>query len=138
MRGLGILILIVLFFWLVWPVISRWLKRKAMERTENYIRSKMGMPPRDKSRGDQRGRQGQRNYQYGSSQGRRRNPFGPDRYTSEPIIPKEYAEDVEYIETKEFSSTTTSTFETGKKKTSETYHESQISDAEWVDIKIKK
>ena len=45
MRGLGILILIVLFFWLFWPSISRWLKRKAMERAETYIRNKMGMPP---------------------------------------------------------------------------------------------
>ncbi|MCH5228566.1 MAG: hypothetical protein J1F12_01045 [Muribaculaceae bacterium] len=130
MRGLGILILIVVFFWLIWPVISRWLKRKAMERAEDYMRKSMGMPPRDKKRKDSKSSDntysGENFYQR-----RRRNPFGPDRYTKEPIIPKEYAEDVEFTETKDFSAS-----ESRKDQAStQTYHESQISDVEWTEIK---
>ena len=132
MRGLGIIILIVLFFWLVWPALSRWLKRKALERAEDYMRASMGMPPRDKKK-----------KKYGASdresgdtfyQRNRRNPFGPDRYTNtnEPIIPKEYAEDVEFTETKDYSATE-SRVRNGDKV--ENYHESQISDAEWTEVK---
>ena len=129
MRGLGIIILIVVFFWLIWPAISRWLKRKAMEKAEDYMRSSMGMPPRDKSR--KKGKDTYSGQQGTYSQRQRRNPFGPDKYGNEPIIPKEYAEDVEYTETKDYSSD-----ERYRKETSrETYHESQISDAEWTEIK---
>lgn len=131
MRGLGILILIVVFFWLIWPLISRWLKRKAMERAEDYMRKSMGMPPRDKKKKNQSDNtsQTQGGYYY---QRQRRNPFGQDRYGNEPLIPKEYAEDVEFTETKDYSSTE-SNGKTGEKI--ETYHESQVSDAEWTEVK---
>lgn len=129
MQALGIIILILLFFYFVWPTISRWLKRKAMERAEDYLRQSMGMPPRDKKGTKSQSRD---SYQQTKSSGRqRRNPFGSDKYTDQPIIPKEYAEDVEYIETKEFTSTTS----TDQGKKIETYHESQISDVEWTEIK---
>ena len=130
MRGLGILILVVLFFWLLWPKISRWLKRKAMERAEDYMRASMGMPPRNKKRDKSRQN---KEYEGNTSYGRqRRNPFGPERYTEEPIIPKEYAEDVEFTEMKDYSESYKNNKE-GEK--TETYHESQISDAEWTEIK---
>ena len=134
MRGLGILILIVVFFWLIWPMIARWLKRKAAEKAEDYMRSTMGMPPRDKSR--------KRNQGYEQRTDREYNPYGQQRGNhfrheggEEPLIPKEYAEDVEFVETKDYSSTTTYS-ETSKKKV-ETYHESQISDVEWTEIKSR-
>lgn len=130
MRGLGILILVVVFFWLVWPAISRWLKRKAMERAEDYMRRSMGMPPRDKKRkkSEQDGGSSSGNTYYRKE---RRNPFGQDRYGKEPLIPKEYAEDVEFTETIDYSETETRhTTPDGT-----TYHESQISDAEYVEIK---
>lgn len=132
MRGLGILILIVVFFWLLWPTISRWLKRKAMEKAEDYMRSSMGMPPRDKKKN--KNRRGNENTSQNANyyQRERRNPFGPDRYGQEPIIPKEYAEDVEFTETKDYSETEQRTTSDGKV---ETYHESQISDAEWTEVK---
>ena len=134
MSALGILILIVVFFWLFWPMISRWLKRKAMERAEDYMRRSMGMPPRDKKKkkSDQSqntSSQSQGNYYY---QRQRRNPFGQDSHTDEPLIPKEYAEDVEFTETKDFSSSE-SRRNTGEKL--EIYHESQVSDAEWTEVK---
>ena len=129
MQGLGIIILIVVFFWLVWPVISRWLKRKAMERAEDYMRSKMGMPPRDKKKNKrEQGSSSQNNYY----RQERRNPYGHGRYGNEPLIPKEYAEDVEFTETKDFSESQYHREKTGKV---ETYHESQISDAEWTEVK---
>lgn len=132
MKGLGILILIVVFFWLVWPAISRWLKRKALQRAEDYMRASMGMPPRDK-----KNKARDKFNSYSSSRGsysgnKRRNPFGADRYSNEPIIPKEYAEDVEFTETKDFSETEHFRHDTS---TGETYHESQISDAEFIEIK---
>ena len=133
MRGLGILILVVLFFWLLWPTISRWLKRKAMERAEDYMRASMGMPPRDKKKKKKSGANSTEEGNTYYYQRKRRNPFGPDRYTDEPIIPKEYAEDVEFVETKDYSSTE-SRMNHGDKKV-ETYHESQISDAEFTEIK---
>ena len=134
MRGLGILILVVVFFWLVWPAISKWLKRKAMERTEDYLRRSMGMPPRDRKK--ERNRKSGSQYQSSFGERERRNPFGPDSYTNEPLIPKEYAEDVEYVETKEFSSTTE--YHRKSDGNSKVYHESQISDVEWTEIKQNK
>ena len=133
MRGLGILILIVVFFWLIWPAISRWLKRKAMQRAEDYMRAQMGMPPRDKKAGRSKtgSNDNYRGYGDDAYQRQHRNPFGPDRYTKEPIIPKEYAEDVEFTETKDYSERVTTT----TSETSQSYHESQISDAEWTEIK---
>ena len=130
MRGLGIIILVVLFFWLVWPSISRWLKRKAMERAEDYVRRSMGMPPRDKK--SRKGNRGQNNAEESRYYQRtRRNPF-ENPYGREPIIPKEYAEDVEFTETIDYSEK--ESFHRTAEKT-KIYHESQISDAEWTEIK---
>lgn len=127
MTGLGILLLIVVFIAVVWPMIYRWLRRRAMERLEDYIRASTGMPPRDKKRG--RGKQKGTSGAY--EKGRTRNPFEERRRNRGPIIPKEYAEDVEFVEIKEFSSTE-------RRKVSETgeiHFESQISDAEYTEIK---
>lgn len=128
MQGLGILLLIVAFFVVVWPYVSRWLKRKAMEKAEDYMRASMGMPPRDK----RRSRQGSQQRQQSENSRQRRNPFGPERYTNEPLIPKEYAEDVEFTETIDYSQTE---IRTEKSKHEKVYHESQISDAEFTEIK---
>ena len=113
-------------------MISRWLKRKAMERAEDYMRQSMGMPPRDKKkkRNSQSGNtNSQGGYYY---QRERRNTYGRDRYGNEPLIPKEYAEDVEFTETKDYSSSESEN-KGGEKL--ETYHESQVSDAEWTEVK---
>ena len=117
MRVLGIIILVILFFWFVWPSISRWLKRKAIEKTQEYFWRKMGMPPPGKDY-DNRGKKG-----------RNQKTASPKKH--EPIIPKEYAEDVEFTETLNYSQD----IETHRTYSEETYHESQISDAEWTEIK---
>lgn len=59
----------------------------------------------------------------------RRASRGPRRAGREPIIPREYAQDVEYVEVK------------GVQRVVETMHirvESQMSDAEWEDIPPEK
>ena len=123
MTGLGILILVILFFWIVWPLIARYLKQKAMERAEDYIRSSMGMPPRQKNR-----KKGQHSDEpYGNSSGKQ-------SHHRDSLIPKEYAEDVEFIEIKDYSETKR---EVSSGKTVESYHESQISDVEWTEIKSR-
>lgn len=53
------------------------------------------------------------------------------RRSDEPIIPKEYAVDVEFTEVKEYSSDRFSA--SGEKM--ESYRESQVSDVEWEEIK---
>ena len=132
MRGLGIIVLIVIFFWLVWPAISRWLKRKAMEKAEDYMRSSMGMPPRDKKRKKSQEENAESSRYSYDNRRQRRNPFGQGKYGNEPIIPKEYAEDVEFTEVKDYSGKDIKIESPDK---SETFHESQISDAEWTEIK---
>lgn len=122
-NALLIIILIVIFFWLVWPSVARWLKRKTIEKMQESILRQMGMPPPPKEKRKRREK----------TSGRGNNP-GPGMRSphSGPIIPKEYAEDVEFVEIKEYSETTV---ETRKGTRTEIYHESQVSDAEWVEIK---
>ena len=107
MSGFAILILVVAAIWLLWPMVSRWLKQKASEKTEDFLRDAMGMPPRPGSRKDRRQRKeaynrgfknGQNDdnsgfYQHGKSQ-------RSNNSREESLIPKEYAEDVEFTEIK--------------------------------------
>ena len=80
------------------------------------MRSKMGMPPPPREDRHTRSQSG-RYY---------------EKKSAEPLIPKEYAEDVEFTETKDFSKYES---ETNSHTTQEKYHESQISDAEWTEVK---
>lgn len=90
----------------------------------------MGMPPRPGSRKEKRQRKNSYQESYGGSGYRNRQKKNPDG--SEPLIPKEYAEDVEYVETKEFSEERLK----GRQDTNKReYREKQVSDAEWTDIK---
>ncbi len=140
-----IIILIILF--LIWLIfgnrIRQWLARLVANRTEDYIRKATGMPPRPGSREarrqqratDEASRQGKSRgtyANYSSSRRRRTNRVNPN----EPLIPKEYAEDVEFVETISYSQTTIGISESDSRHT--VYHESQVSDVEWEEIKIKK
>ena len=131
MRGLAIILLIIIFLAFIWPSIARWLRRKAMERAEDYLRSSMGMPPREKKgRGRTKDNDGasQRSYYYRDGGNR-----SQSRSKKEPLIPKEYAEDVEFTETIDYSSSTETKKEGDHKF--EYYHESQVTDVEWVEVK---
>ncbi len=131
MSGLLILIIIVFgipyLFRRLWPYILRWVLRWGQRRTEDYFRNQMGTPPRD----EQQSRR--QSSSYGSSQSR--NYYTKKRkYRSGPVIPKEYAEDVEFTEVRSYSE---STVIADQDKVSYA-RESQVSDAEILEIKKDK
>lgn len=127
MKGFAILLLIVVFLCFVWPSIARWLKRKAIERTEDYILKSMGFPPRDKKKRKQESSDDPLGNQYYSQHRRRQY-----RRYSGPIIPPEYAEDVEFVEYIDYSGME---YLQRISRHVDIYFESQISDAEWSEIK---
>ena len=134
----GLLILILIFIGV--PLLWRWLKpyffRWAQHRTEDYVRRQMGMPPRDRknTRSKQRqsysssGGYSSESYTGGGYGGRRRNRG----YSSGPLIPKEYAVDVEYTEIRSYSSEQTIASDGGSVRFKV---ESQVSDAEIIEIR---
>lgn len=132
----GLLILILIFIGM--PIIWRWLKpyffRWMQHRTEDYVRNAMGMPPRDKSKkrsGSRQSYSSSGSYSSGSyGQGRRRGA-----YSSGPLIPKEYAVDVEFTEIRSYSSEET----IASNGSSVRYKvESQVSDAEIIEIRKER
>lgn len=131
MTGFIILILLVV----VLPYVYRWLRpyiyRWMQRRAENYMRRAMGMPPRGKERKEERsqGRSRSRDESRGRSRG-----YGQRAYASsdEPLIPKEYAEDVSFTEMHSYSEDTVIGEDGGHVKVKV---ESQVSDAEIIEIK---
>lgn len=107
--------------------IKAWATRKMYDKMEDALRAQMGMPSRKeekKRRKQQQSRQDNNNNHTTS------------RNSDEPLIPKEYAEDVEFTEYKEYSSSTTITEETSKDgRTKKVTIESQVEDAEFVEIR---
>lgn len=129
----GLIVLIILIFgvpylWrLLRPYFYRWMQRRA----EDYMRNAMGMPPRDKSRQSSRqtSSSGRSQYRGASTGQKRRQPSGG------PVIPKEYAEDVEYTEIRSYSEDTVIADDGGEVRYAS---ESQVSDAEILEIKKDK
>lgn len=128
---MGTFLIILIIIFAVMPLLRRWLtpwlQRYAARKTEDFFRQQMGMPPRDKKADRKAKKQTTKNQTYSS----RRKAQQP---SDEPIIPREYAEDVEFVEIKEFENTEVAA-ESVDDKTKVKYTENQISDAEWVDIK---
>lgn len=137
---MGTLLLILIIVIFCWPWISRWLRKFLAHRTEDYLRKATGMPPRPGSREERKQqRASQQAYSSNSRSSeaysrRTRSQRRPRHGGKEPIIPPEYAEDVEFVEIKSFSETTIGVHD-GKVKE---YHEKQVTDAEWVEIKGKR
>jgi len=121
----------------------------ASRRAEDYIRRHMGMPPRPGSREEKRQRRqtersarADRSEGYGYA-GSRERAYGS--HDDGSVIPREYAEDVEFTEYKDFSEETEVTgTESGmgrfrrRHKTEEIPVENQVSDAEWEEINVRK
>lgn len=143
-------VIVLVIFAIVWLLfgqqIKRWLAGFMARRTEDYIRKATGMPPRPGSREarrqqreeqkaqNQRSSQGASSYYDGRSSRSRRSTRS---YGNEPLIPKEYAEDVEFTETISYSETTIGVAASDGRNTT-VYHESQVSDVEWEEIKVTK
>lgn len=140
---MGIVLTIILILILCWPAIKRWAARFIANRTEDYFRKAAGMPPRPGSREANRqarqesrssGRENRNSTRYSSFSGRRTRRQSPP--SNEPLIPKEYAEDVEFVETINYSETVIGASSSDGKTT--VYHESQVSDVEWEEIRVSK
>ena len=129
MSGLLILILIFIGIPLIWRWVKPYVFRWAQHRTEDYVRRQMGMPPRDKKKGP---RSESRRQSYYSSGGYGDRYHGKGAYSSGPLIPKEYAVDVEYTEIRSYSSE--ETIASDGKNVRYTV-ESQVSDAEIIEIR---
>lgn len=140
---MGIFLIIVIIVIACWPWISRWLRSFLARRAEDYLRKATGMPPRPGSREEKRQQRASSRQTYSSNA----DNFSDSTYSrrtrqrrrtrngyKEPIIPPEYAEDVEFVETKSFSETTIG----GSDRQTRQFHESQVSDVEWVEIKNKR
>lgn len=132
MKFVIILIVVILIITLFGERISRLIREFIAHRTEDAIRRMMGMPTRkeEKRARKERGntyKRGDTGFREDSS----RHSYSAE--TEEPIIPKEYAEDVEFIEIKEYSSKTI--VEDTKAGKTRIYHESQVEEAEYVEIK---
>lgn len=134
--GIVIILFIVLILArrLLLPSAQRWM----MGKMEDRFRRMAGMPTRKEERRQRRAERRQN-----SSSGRRaratdasRNrDAGPTpRRGQEPIIPKDYAEDVEFVEIKSYSAEEIIVKSDSSDKTKYTV-ESQIEDVEYVEIK---
>lgn len=130
---MGVFLIICVILFALGPWIMRWLRpwltRMAARRMENYMRSAMGMPPQDKKK------RGRASTQSNTSGRRTRSGRGYASTHREPIIPKEYAEDVEFVEYKEYSERTEIHADT---RTGSVRIESQVEDAEWEMVSKKE
>lgn len=124
MSGLIILIILVVGLPYLWRILRPYILRWAQLRTQKIILKAMGVPPHDRKHRDSASR--------GDSRERRQYSYGYRRpHASGPIIPKEYAEDVEYTEIRTYSEEHTIGAEEGNVKFR---RESQVSDAEIIEI----
>lgn len=135
MTSLIIALALIALFYLAWLAMP-WIKRRAQQaminRMEDYVRRAAGMPPREKkrssnpftrksqTRGDRQTRSAGRRY---------------DEPRPAHIIPPEYAEDVEYVEYKDYGSH--GQVRADREGVTYTLQE-QVSDVQWVEIKDKK
>ena len=121
------ILVIILVIWL-WPFIMRliapYFQRWMMGKMEDRFRRMAGMPTRKEEK-KQRKREAREGRQ------RQSEPQGAHR---EPIIPKDYAEDVEFVEIKSYSETEIIREESADG--TETVYENQIEDVEFTEIKI--
>lgn len=136
--AVGIILIVILALILLWPLLNRWLgpllQRWIAGKMEDRFRRMMGMPTRKEERkaAKQWKKQQQKDGAQASAYGG--TAYGPASRgrSRRPIIPKEYAEDVEFVEIKEYSSDV----EIGIKEDGTTFiKEEQVEDAEYIEIK---
>lgn len=120
------IILLIIIVWLVFgESIKRALYGFIARKAEDSLRRSMGMPPRK----EQKKKRSQRR---DNSSGRNAGRHASGR-PGEPVIPKEYAEDVEYVEIKSYSEDTVIREDASGRQTV-VESESQIEEAEVISI----
>lgn len=140
-----VFILILISLWLIFGrAIRAWIQRRAEEKLADFLRAQMGMPSAKEQRKAQKAAEkaARRN---GASSGsywtRPAQPRQPRYPSGSPIIPKEYAVDVEFTEIREFQQTTILDSASSQSNSSSTSshrkrikEEGQVSDVEYTDI----
>lgn len=123
---MGAFLIILILFFALWPLVSRFLGRLIRWWISRKLRKAMGL--------DQEFFKGGPKY---SSRHRSSGHKGDKEAASpEPIIPKEYAVDVEFVEVKEFAQTEVAVDKDGNSKIrQEVKIESQVTDVEWEEVK---
>lgn len=126
MTPLVIILIIFFVLWLFRQPIRQYIYRKMAESFARRLRKSMGFPEPEEPKKKAHRRARERTsggWQRPVGKERRRNP-------NEPIIPKEYAVDVEFTEIKEIVRTFSASDD------GEGYEiQEQVSDAEWTEIK---
>lgn len=122
-----IIILLILISILFWPWIKRWIAQLIARRTEDMIRKMAGMPSRKEEEKMQRNKKKSQNNPY-YSQHKPQNSQTPHQAM------QQYAEDIEFTEFKNFSSSTVIDEDPYK---TQTWNETQITDVEFTEIKTK-
>ncbi|MDE7343306.1 MAG: hypothetical protein K2N19_04740 [Muribaculaceae bacterium] len=140
-----VFILILISLWLIFGrAIRAWIQRRAEEKLADFLRAQMGMPSAKEQRKAQKAaekaarRNGESSGSYWTRPAQPRQPRYP---SGSPIIPKEYAVDVEFTEIREFQQTTILDSAAAKENSSSTSshrkrikEEGQVSDVEYTDI----
>lgn len=127
---MGIFLIILIVIFLLWPVISRWLRGFMARRMEDVARRMMGMPSRgEEQRARKKARQSGSKSAKSSKTRRHR---APRQHASD--LMQSVAVDATYTEVKEYSDDTT-IHPDGSRTEQRTYREEQVSDVEFKEIK---
>lgn len=112
--------------------ISAWLRAQMMGRMEDQVRRAMGMPSRkeEKKMRKEAQKAASRN---GGADPYTRSARNPHHHRPDSIIPKEYAEDVEFVEYKSFSKS--EEVHANPDGSADVKVEEQVSDVEFTEIK---
>lgn len=131
-----IVFIAIILLVILWPAIMRavapYIQNWIMGRVEDRFRKMAGMPTRkeEKRAAKQRAKNGGRTAEaFRKASRSSRGGHGPH----DPIIPKEYAEDVDFVEIKTFSHT--EVVAESKEGNEQIVYESQVEDVEFIEIK---
>lgn len=127
---MGVFLIILLILALLWPYIMRWMRGYLMRKAEDRLRQMMGAPTRQEERR-------QRRQQRDDSRRGDTRPRGSNPHPAQAM--KEVAEDVRYTEIIDYSESTSTVDvqeENGTRR--RVYHEEQVEDVKFTEIKNRK
>lgn len=128
MKIMWLFLLLICLFILFWPQISRWLRRLMARCAEAMLRRAMGMPPqgkREKGKGEK-----------GKGKGNKPAHDNTGEMTARRM--KKVAEDVEYVEIKEFTSESETIIRNPDGSQTRVRTEEQVTDVEYTEIRNRK
>ena len=130
------IILLLAIIWLCFGnQIRNWIHRRMMQRMEDIIRRSMGMPSvKEEQKMRKQAEKQNRKSGFRDPGAGTRTHHGPEVVRPDTIIPKEYAEDVDFVEYKDFSQ---SVEISESDDATSVRTEEQVSDVEYVEIKNK-